>query len=82
MLDDPKAQVKTSKGQPLESELVPDTLGDRVIPTSKVPRRPNKPLSLDRIYPKNSLGEKPAVPDTDLVKNYLYAGGLLAKMAF
>ena len=71
---------------PLERELIKDACGDRVI--NEVPRRPQIPLSLDRVYPQvkskyvKGIMVRSSVPDAELIKNYQYAGGSLAKDAF
>ena len=68
---------------PKDYELMPDPLRDRVC--KAVPRPPQRPLSYDRIYPliKTELGrERSETPDAELIKNWLYAGGMLTKSAF
>lgn len=67
---------------PLEEELLPDPCNDRTLTSVECPRRPNKPLSMERVFPSDSSGNATYAPDTELIKNYQHAGGLLAKDAF
>ena len=61
--------------QALEEEMVPDPLQDRRI--AEVSRIPNKPLSLERVYLRGTK-----LPNTELIKNFQMAQGLLSKEAF
>ena len=62
---------------------MPDPLNDRVVPESLCPRLPNKPLSVARVFPVDeSTGEQAYAPDTELIKNFQFAGGLLTKTCF
>ena len=72
---------------PLERELIKDPCNDRALSDSEVPRPPQIPLALDRVYPfvrasDGSGQERSTVPDAELIKNYQYAGGVLAKETF
>ena len=57
-----------SDNQPLESELMPDPLNDRVM--SIVPRPPNVPLSKDRLYTRQEAKKHHHAPNAELIKNY------------
>ena len=57
-----------SDNQPLESELMPDPLNDRVM--SIVPRPPNVPLSKDRLYTRQGAKRHHHAPNAELIKNY------------
>ena len=68
---------------PLEEELLPNPLDDRVVSEDKCPRLPSKPLSLDRVFPLDpSTGVRAYSPDTELIMNFQYSGGLITKTAF
>ena len=58
----------------LPSEYLPDPYNDRQVPEVKAP--PIIPLSLQRVFPNNSEN---ADINVDLVKNFLFQGGKIAK---
>ena len=60
---------------PHEEDLLPDPYNDRQEPS--VPRPPNKPLSHERVFPDGKYS-----PDTELIKNYQFSGGVIEKKAF
>ena len=56
---------------PLESELLPDPLNDRMV--KDVPRPPNKPLSKERLYARHGANNSKRhhhAPNAELIKNY------------
>ena len=57
-----------SDNMPLESELMPDPLNDRVM--SIIPRPPNKPLSKERLYSRHGSKRLHHTPNAELIKNY------------
>ena len=61
----------------LEEERLLDPYNDRVV--NSVPRPPSKYLSIDRVFPKDDQGNRTEIPNTDLIKSYLYEGGRISK---
>ena len=58
----------------LETERLQDPLGDRQVPIEQCPLPPQKELSLERVY-----GWGDQLPDYELVKDYLFEQGKVAK---
>ena len=48
-----------------------------------VPRPPYKPLAYDRVFPRDEItGKRVYAPNTELIKNYQYEGGIIDKESF
>jgi hypothetical protein len=75
-------QAAFYSSKPLDTEVILDPLNDRFVSESEVPRIPNMRLSMDRLYPIKSNGQRKKRPDPELIKNYQYAQGQLSKEAF
>ena len=55
----------------MEEELMADPLRDRVVSEAACPRLPNKPLSMDRVFPIDPrTGDRAYSPETDLIMNF------------
>ena len=58
----------------LAEERLKDPLNDRVVPTDQLKLPPQKPLAFERVFVNGSN-----VPNIELVKKYLMAGGTFSK---
>ena len=86
MVDSAKPSTKTSSSshitlssEVLDSERLPDKLGDRVMKDSQVKRPPQVRLSVSRAYTDPQTNKKIDAPNADLVKVYMFEGGFLEK---
>ena len=60
---------------------MPDPYNDRMV--SIIPLPPNKRLAYDRVFPRDPItNERAYSPNTELIKNYQYDGGLIDKQSF
>ena len=70
----------SESNMPQEDEVMKDPFNDRVV--NSVPRLPIKPLMIERVFPLDGKGNPQYAPETELIKNFQYNGGLLHKDAF
>lgn len=60
-----------------DADRLPDPCNDRVMKNVLAP--PNRPLSIEKVFPKCDDGQRGEKINRDLIEEYLFEGGRLSK---